>query len=851
MKIVRRIKAERALQKLRDASALDAAELDALRKQVIGVGPVAIEPTISCLAQPEARAAACDILGALLNDATVDQFIPALSSPNAAVRDGVTEVLSQNRRYNPAPLLSLLADAKVPKSALSTILLERAAAIPLSHIRKALSNLGKEGRVIAFRLLERRADAAIAKDLVALFDHEDWSVRAESAKLLSQFSTPEVVRGLVRLLSDPNRMVRADAVRGLHGLRQHPTIPPLCNALRDPDLKVQSAAIDALVDFGDASAVPHLLQVLTDDSEHARRGAVEVLNAVATPAAIQDLLRALHDADWWVRVRAADALGSLGGDKVVEAVIGALDDEEEFIRRYAVEILNTLPSARAVEPLIHALKDPDWWVRERSIDALAGTADARAVEPLLALMLRDESVVPLCVKALGAIGDPRAVEPLCRLIDSKREDVRREVKDALIALDQGHLPQEQHAMVQSALSCVFGASEVGTASSSGARRPSDPEGDLGMRPSTRGIARARDHKPPVADAPHVRRAPAPANLPTAPAADAPRAQQPVARAGPGTSRGGPASHASEGRASAPAPRGIEAPEQFGSVNFAKLREGTLILDRYRVLRKIGVGGFAAVYLVEDSAIEDQVILKILNPQFSADDNAIQRFVQELKLTRRVTDRYVIRIYDFVDLGGTHAVSMEYFRSNDLGRILANERRLPAQRLVRIALQVCEGLTAAHDAGVIHRDIKPANILVGENDDVKIVDFGLAWAQQHVGSRLTRSGLLIGTPEYMAPELIRGESVDSRADLYALGIVMFECLSGRPPFMSETPVQILFQHLEAEPPSLAALAPHLPTSLVQLVERVMARDRNLRPASARELYDLLDSEMTVLGGGECR
>jgi serine/threonine-protein kinase len=143
--------------------------------------------------------------------------------------------------------------------------------------------------------------------------------------------------------------------------------------------------------------------------------------------------------------------------------------------------------------------------------------------------------------------------------------------------------------------------------------------------------------------------------------------------------------------------------------------------------------------------------------------------------------------------------------------------------------------AAHEIGVVHRDVKPANVLVGKDDGVKIVDFGLASLEQQLGSRLTKSGLLIGTPEYMAPEQISGEKTDHRADLYSLGIVMYETFSGKRPFTAETPVKVLFQHLEAQPTPLRDVAPNIPEAIDQLVARAMAKDPNDRPQTAQECW----------------
>jgi serine/threonine-protein kinase len=269
-----------------------------------------------------------------------------------------------------------------------------------------------------------------------------------------------------------------------------------------------------------------------------------------------------------------------------------------------------------------------------------------------------------------------------------------------------------------------------------------------------------------------------------------------------------------------------------------------LLNRYRVVQHIGRGGFGAIYLVEDTAVQDRIIFKILNSHLSEDEGAIRRFVQELKLTRKITHRNVIRIYDLIDLGGAHAVSMEYFPGRDLGKVLTEAGKLDPWRSLGILAQACDGLAAAHEAGVVHRDIKPGNILVGVDDEVKIVDFGLAWAEQRVGSRLTKSGLLIGTPEYMAPEQIRGEEADHRVDVYGLGIVLYEMITGRPPFTAETPVKILFQHLEGEARPMSELSEGVPPEIEALTAAAMAREPDERIGSAVELgeriRDLLDA-----------
>ena len=795
MNLLNEFRAGRCVRRLKVSRSVSPAALGRAQEDLVALGAPTLPRVLDCLSHGEARGPAQEILARLLEDETLPAYLDALSSPNPAVVSGVAQVLERGRGYDPERLIDLLADRTLPRGVLEGILTAQAPHMPPRKLVAVLPGLSKEARGVVFRLLERNADESVLAPMVELLRHEDWWIRLYMVKLLARFDAERVAPALIATLQDEHKSVRLEAVRSLRQMEARSQIGDLVRALRDEDLKVQTEVIDAVIELGDSSAVPYLLEILKDESEYSRRAAVEVLNEVATTEAVQDLVRALRDEDWWVRVRAADALGSLGGERVVEAVLGLLGEEDEFVRRYAVEILNAIPSARAVEPLIRALGDSDWWVRERSIDALARTRDTRAVEPLMDLMAADSTVAPLCARALGAIGDPRALEPLSRLAKSESEEIRREAASALKLLSSADLDAEERRRVNDAL----GAARIGPESEARADMPLQVEGKRHQGSGT--------------------------GLPF-----------------PVTAGSGDSPFAAIGSV----PPGARRPEadKDPSTNFRELSPGMELLNRYRVVQRIGRGGFGAIYLVEDTAVQDRIIFKILNSHLSEDEGAIRRFVQELKLTRKITHRNVIRIYDLIDLGGAHAVSMEYFPGRDLGKILTEAGKLDPWRSLGILAQACDGLVAAHEAGVVHRDIKPGNILVGVDDEVKIVDFGLAWAEQRVGSRLTKSGLLIGTPEYMAPEQIRGEEADHRVDVYGLGIVLYEMITGRPPFTAETPVKILFQHLEGEARPMSELSEGVPPEIEALTAAAMAREPDERIGSAAELgeriRDLLDA-----------
>ena len=795
MKFLNQFKAGRQIQKLKTSRSQIPEAVEAVVEQLVRMGPSAVEPVLECLSHGEAREPALEVLDRLLTDETLDHYLEALRSPNPAVVSGVTKILSSAKSYDVSRILDLLWDKSFSKATLESLLGEQLDRISPRRLVGLIPELGKDARAVVFRLLEKTPDETITSDMVRLLDHEDWSVRLNAGKVLGQSGSPSGIDGLFHLLKDEHKSVRLEGVLSIHRLRAKNSVPHLTKLLRDKDIKVQAAAIDALVDIADASAVTHLLDVLKDESEYSRRAAVEVLNEVATTEAIQDLVRALRDADWWVRVRAADALGSLGGNKVVDGVVTLLQDPDDFIRRYAVEILNAVTSKRAVGPLIQALQDPDWWVRERSIDALAKTGNPRAVEPLIELLHQDIEAAPHCVRALGVIGDLKALGSLIPLVESENAEIKAEAGDALLIFSRMELGEEDTARVRSALA----KTKLG-----------------GGRNALSGTKSMSAFGPESVVKPLSVSAPIPPT-PGPPPADQ-KDQQPAAQA--------------EGSSTQ-------------SINFHKLSRGDVVLERFRIIRLIGKGGFGSIYLVEDAAIQEEMILKVLNPQLSVDEGAIKRFVQELKLTRSITHQNVIRIFDFLDLGGARAVSMEYFPGRDLGKILRSEGVIDYERGLRIVAQICDGLQAAHTAGVIHRDIKPANILVGSDGKVKVVDFGLASVEQGMGSRLTKSGILIGTPEYMAPEQIADKEVDFRADIYSLGILMYEMFSNQKPFSGETPVKTLFMHLETEAKPLSEIIKNFHPPLEDLIKECMSKDPDDRPTTPDSILPRVEAMLAEL------
>jgi serine/threonine-protein kinase len=292
--------------------------------------------------------------------------------------------------------------------------------------------------------------------------------------------------------------------------------------------------------------------------------------------------------------------------------------------------------------------------------------------------------------------------------------------------------------------------------------------------------------------------------------------------------------------------------------------GQLVSGRYRVLDTIGTGGMGQVYLAEHVAIQKRVALKVLHPEYSSKHDIVERFRQEAISASRIKHPNVLEIFDYGELeDGSSFIAMELLEGRDLGQALEKDGPLPPGAAIEVLLQICRALEAAHARGVVHRDLKPDNVFLqkhGEGESiVKIVDFGIASlrstddaAQQQAASkrRLTRTGMIFGTPEYMAPEQAQGKQADQRSDVYAAGVILFETLTGAVPFNGDSFLEVLNRHVLFPIPRLADVNKDVQVSpeLENVVRQAMAKDPAARFGSMREFAEALLSTPEAAAAG---
>jgi HEAT repeat protein/tRNA A-37 threonylcarbamoyl transferase component Bud32 len=754
-------------------------------EKLVSLGPNAIEPIIAALSNAEKRetVAYVEALAKLIDAKTLPSVLRAMAETNGRGMSGIAWALSSSRNYPATALLDALTKPDMPKQAIIDVIAAQKTRFSVRELLNAAYTQEATERSGLFKIIGEIADESAVDDLLTRIEGKDPIARLHIINVLARFNTPAVQLAIQKQLKDNSKFIRAAALTALSRMDGPFDMALLCGMLRDPEIEVQNKAVDVVVRANHPETVKYLVEVLKDENEYARRAAVEVLNVVGTSKSVKYLLEVIADSDWWVRTRAADALGKIGGPRVVDAVLALIKDENQDIRRAAIEILNQTKDERAVAQLIEATKDRDWWVSERAVDALSEIGSSKAVPRFMEMLGTTEAKsLPTVIRALAKLGDHKSIEQLLPLLERPENEVKLEAIAAL-----AKLADERRAdTIRVRLQAVSAAD--GTISQAVARAMQELDNRFS---STQLAANKR----------------------------AVQLQEPAKTLLIDNQELAKVVKENEG--------------QMARLDIATLTPGDVIEGRYKYIEKIGKGAFGTVLLMEDTVVEERLILKFLNPNVASDEEMMKRFVHELRYSRKITHKNVIRIYDFLYIQGNYAISMEYFPSHTLGGEIVNEKPVALKRAVKFGIDIATGMAVAHQAGIVHRDLKPANVLIDNDSLLKIVDFGVAAAQSQGDTQLTKTGYVIGSPKYMAPEQILGKKVDERADIYSLGVILYELFTGVPPYSRGDHMSVMYQHVQGKARPPMEINKELPLELNNLVVKCMSLDKAKRAQSMDE------------------
>ena len=774
MSFLTNVRADRLITGIRSSADPASAETQKSIARLKELGAGAIGPILATLPEADKNAtlALVEVLAHLVSAKTFPQFLQGLVEGSPRVIAGIAWALTSSRNFPPHLLLDALSTQGIAKGKVLEVIAAHKSRFTVRELLNAAYTQEPNEKAALFRIIGELAGPNTLPELIQRLHGKDPIARVHIINVLARFNSPEVHTALQGLLNDSNKLIRGATLSALQRMDGAIDVEKVCELLKDPEIDVQNKAVDVVIKANDPETIRYLIAVLKDENEGARRAAVEVLNEVGDAKSVKHLLAALKDSDWWVRSRAADALGKIGGPRVIDAVLQLVRDQDQDIRRAAIEILNQTKDERAVDSLIQATRDRDWWVSERAVDALAEIGSKRALPRLLEMLKEGKSkAMPIVVRALGRLGDAQHTDALIPLLERPEREVRIEAMQALASLaDAGGAEP-----VRTQLKAQAGAPDD-TIARAAESALADLERRLATAPSTSEIVLPQSPPPP-----------------------------PPAAAGPARAL----------------------PKEVARLDIQTLKSGDILEGRYKYLERIGKGAFGTVLLMEDTVVDERLILKFLNPNVATDEEVMKRFVHELRYSRKITHHNVIRIYDFLYIQGNYAISMEYFPSHTLGSEINGEKPLELKRALQFGRDICTGMVVAHREGIVHRDLKPANVLINQEGLLKIVDFGVAAAQRESETQLTRTGYVIGSPKYMAPEQILGKRVDERADIYALGVILYEMLTGTPPYSRGDHMSVMYQHVQGKARAPQELNGALPPGLSEVVMHAMAVDKAKR------------------------
>jgi serine/threonine-protein kinase len=810
MKFLSALKAERLISQIADEQDASSAAARKSFEKLKQMGAGAVPKVLATLGSVDKQKAVeyVEVLSGVLSDKTLMEVAQGLADVDPRTVKRTAWALTSSKRYNPNRLIDLLPEEGYSKSAILEVLTGHKDRLNIRQLLGQVYFLAPSEKAAVFKLVEDCVDSSMVPDLIARMDGKDPMVKMHLINVLSQFDQEDVSRAIQEQLQDNNKLVRMAALTGLAKMHQQLNLETVAGLLLDPDVDVMNKAVEVIISINDPKTVKYLLPALKDENEFSRRAAVEILNEVGNANSVKYLLQAVSDEDWWVRARASDALARIGGPRVVDAVLELVRDKDEDIRRAAIEILNTTRDPRAVDHLIECTRDEDWWVSERAADALADMGNEKAVPALLAMLDGNEKSLPVVLNALGKLGNHKILDKILPFMQRPEKQVQISAFAAAARLADESRADAVRAYIQQ---CANVQDETVNREAVKALTELDKRFNTGASQPTPTIATERSASrafPP----------PPPPPVPTASQVaktlllEQTKIEDVIE----------------------------EAKSEAQRLDINALNPGDLIEGRYKFIEKIGKGAFGTVLLVEDTVVDDRLILKFLNPNVASDEEMMQRFVHELRYSRKITHENVIRIYDFLYMGGGYAISMEYFPSHTLGGEIIDQKPMLMRKAIKYACDICTGMIVAHAQGIVHRDLKPANILINDDGLLKIVDFGVAAAQAGGDTQLTKTGYVIGSPKYMAPEQILGKKVDERADIYSVGVILYEMLTGVPPYSRGDHMSVMYQHVQGKARSVADINPKVPKTLSDIVGKAMMVDKDKRFQSMDEFRGILAS-----------
>ena len=732
-----------------------------------------------------------------INRDSEDRFLDNLDSDETLVRSSTKNILSESQQINPSKLFKRLHETEVSKTEIIDILeFQKATLSPELYVKNAL----RMDKSYATRLIEIAISEAERTDMSALnidLDSlENPEIKIQLIRFLAAVNQPDSADMICYFLQDKSKIIVIEALKNLKNMsvKFDPTrVANLIPQMREEDVETAVEIIKLKITD---KTLPSLTVLMTGKSDEFRKMACQIACQHINPTSLEELLVKLDIHEWYGKEQALKCLLNNGNQALFEAATSLINHKTEFVRNAAEQLsANQANASIDLADLVEPILSENWQVRERAIDS-ASKSGNKAALTLLARVInkRPESSVAV-LKAVANLGFSKGLEVSTVCLRMKEAAIQREALHTInVIVNQQHADKVRNGIVKQV-----------------------PEMQATVRDTALEVIKNITEK---------------FKLPKLNLNEEQLFETRLLKIEENRERS-----PQEGPVEATQAIAMEKTEVVSFQHIEEIKTGDLWMGRYKVVKEIGRGAMGRVMLVDDETVGEQLILKFMHPELTSDGKARERFLRELKYSRKISHPNVIRIHDFLMSGGIAAISMEFFESMGLDYMLKHALFESQGQILNILFQVCNGMWEAHEQNVIHRDLKPSNILVNKDGLAKVVDFGIASVNSETEATLTKTGMIIGTPAYLSPERAKGLEADHRSDIYALGIIAYALLNGSLPYKGE-PMSLLFQHIEGKAIPLHRLDKNIKVGVSMLVEKMMAVDIEKRYQTMKEVRDTL-------------
>lgn len=784
MAVLGSIRLNRTLKQFLDCQDLTSAKGIELTKKISDSAKESLEKLIEII--PSTQNPHRDVLKEICLEHAVganqELLLSILENDTTIVRATAADILSQSTRINTSKLFKHLQETDVSKSEIIDILSSQTHLLKPEQI---INNALKLDAVYAERLLDLAKDCDAPVDFEGLLIEPEGipnpNIKFKLLRYLSQLKQPDAARVIGKFFTDKNKTIVLEALKSLRALSvpfDASVVLPFIETMSEHEREI---GMEIICQQANPELIPKLAPWTTSKSDETREIFIKLLIDNATKESLEKFLIRLDQQEWWGKDQAVKCMLRLGDENLFKVAQGLVDHSQEFVRNTAQQLAANQVDVADLDSLIESAMHENWQVRENAIKSIGFCGQREALLVLKDVLKKWPVSAAAILKACVQLGFSKGLEIAFICLKMPEAATQRE---ALVTVSK--LTTKQHAgnvretvmrMVPKLQATVKDtAEEVVMQITNDFKLPElkiDSKDFFETRllnfEDTQNISQVMRNSPPVNE---------------------------------------------------------QKTEVVRFQNIEELKENDLWMDRYRIQKEIGRGAMGRVMLAEDEMVGESLILKFMHPELTADGASRERFLREVKYSRKVSHANVIRIHDMLFKDSLCAISMEFFESRGIDELLKEKKKFEAIEGLDILYQVAEGMSAAHKQEVIHRDLKPSNILIDDTGLVKVVDFGIASAASNSDSTLTKTGSIIGTPAYLSPERAKGLEAHYRCDIYALGIIAYCMFVGQLPYKGE-PMAILFQHLEGNAPPIHEVDKSISPRLSLLVQKMMAVDAENR------------------------